>query len=122
MGDEKRRFTRIIISLNGELTVRDQLFNFNEISNLSIGGCLLPVDQDLEEGTEVGLNIYLGDAENEPVIQIKGRVIRLLKNELAVRFTHIDPDSLFHLQNVVRYNAEDADAIEQEIKDHPGIK
>ncbi len=121
MSDEKRRFTRIIFSLSGELIANDQVLHFTEVSNLSIGGCLLPADNDLDEGTDVEMKFYLGETENSPVIQIKGWVIHLLEGSPAIRFTHIDPESLFHLQNVIRYNAEDIDTVEKEIQDHPGI-
>jgi len=121
MSDDRRRFTRILFNLKGELTVNSQLFRFDAVNNLSIGGCLLPVEDDLEEGADVDLKFFLGDAVSEPVIQIKGRIIRLLQGRIAISFTHIDPDSLFHLQNVIRYNADDTDAIEQEIEDHPGL-
>ena len=39
----------------------------------------------------------------------------------GIKFTGIDPDSLFHLHNILRYNAVDPDRVEQEIDEHPGL-
>ena len=54
-------------------------------------------------------------------VSIRGEIIRCQDGIVAVKFTGIDPDSLFHLQNIIRYNSADPDIIEQEIKERPGI-
>ncbi len=55
-------------------------------------------------------------------VQIDGEIVRTTPEGLAVNFVRIDPESLFHLQNIVKYNSPDADVIESEINKHPGIR
>ena len=55
-------------------------------------------------------------------IRIEGEIIRTTPEGLAIKFVRIDPESLFHLQNVIKYNSPDADTIESEIIKNPGIR
>lgn len=121
MTDEKRRFTRIPFKVNAEITANDILYSVKEISNLSIGGCLLQIKADLEPGTICHLKIVLSGTISELSIKIDGEINRCVPGAFAVKFTRIDPDSLFHLQNVIRYNAPDPEVMDQEIIEHPGI-
>ncbi len=60
-------------------------------------------------------------ADTDVYVRVEGEIIRSESNGVAVKFTQIDPDSLFHLQNIIRYNAEDTEAIDEEITKHPGL-
>jgi len=121
MESEKRRFTRFTLNMHATLYVNNASYDTDTISNLSIGGCLLPVNADLPANTPCKLIINLGMPESETLIKIEGMAVRIEHGEVAVRFIGIDPDSLFHLQMLARYNAPDSEKIESEIKKHPGI-
>lgn len=121
MSDEKRRFTRIPFKVKAEMTANNELYFANEIQDLGVGGCLLPVDADLEPGTECHLKILISSTNSDLSIQVDGKIIRSDSGSLAVRFTGIDPDSLFHLQNIILYNSRDTEKVEQEISKHPGL-
>lgn len=122
MKNENRRFSRISIRVNAELTLEDTCHAVEEISNLSMGGCLLPLSLDPETGTPCRLKIRLDGTDEKMAIVAEGQIIRTGPNGVAVQFTRIDPDSLFHLQNIIRYNAPDADLIDFELARHPGLK
>lgn len=119
MSEEKRRFTRIHFRVKAELTVNDVLYSAEEISNLGVGGCLLPIKADLELGTLCQVRILLSGTSSELSVGADGEVIRCDHGAIAMQFTHIDPDSLFHLQNIVRYNCLDPEKADREIRDHP---
>ena len=121
MVNEKRRFTRFPYKMKVELTVNDTLYKVEEIKNLSIGGCLLAISEELEPETPCSLSIILKLTGNEPTVKIEGVIVRSEQGAVAVNFTRIDQKSLYHLQKIARYNAADPDRIEREIKDHPGI-
>ena len=121
MPEEKRRFTRILFRVSAEIMADDFSCRAEEILNLSIGGCLLPVKADLELGTECHLKIIMAGTTSELSIRVKGEIMRCDAGAVAVKFTGIDPDSLFHLQNIVRYNSSNPEAVDKEIHDHPGI-
>ncbi|MFC1516724.1 PilZ domain-containing protein [Thermodesulfobacteriota bacterium] len=121
MADNRRKFTRVPFSVKAEITVNDHVFDVEELSNLSIGGCLLPIAEDLKEGTSCHVKILLSGTDSEMSIRIDGEVRRSEPGTVAIKFIRIDPDSLFHLQNIIRYNSPDPDAVDREITKHPGI-
>jgi len=121
MESDKRRFTRFTLNMNSTLYIGNVSYNVDTITNLSIGGCLLPIHADLESGAPCSLTIRLGMPESEVSIKIEGIIIRSEHGDVAVKFTGIDPDSLFHLQMLARYNSHDTEKVEEEIKKHPGI-
>jgi hypothetical protein len=121
MEQEKRRFTRFPLKMNAILGVNNNSYSTNILSNLSIGGCLVPVTVAAAPDTPCSMTIYLGSTESELTIRAEGKIIRSDRGEVAVKFVGVDPESLFHLQMLARYNSPDSDKIEEEIKQHPGI-
>lgn len=121
MTDEKRRFSRIVFKMNAVLTVRGNLFKVKEIANLSVGGCQLDIGEHVTVGTACSLLIVLNPADRTMNVEVDGEVVRSEKGTVGIKFSSIAPDALVHLQNIIRYNAPDADRIEQEIDEHPGL-
>lgn len=122
MEKTKRKFSRIPLNFPATLIVANtEVYDVHELANLSIGGCLVPLDEDLPEGTSCTITIRLtGGLGNTPVT-IGGEVIRHDRDYVAIKFTKISPDNLNHLQNLIRYNAPDPDVIDKEITQHPGL-
>jgi len=118
MTDEKRRFSRVPFRVRAELTVNNVLYSCDEINNLSISGCLLPIKADLETGLGCQLKIFLSETNNDLFAKVEGKIIRCEDGAAGIKFTGIESDSLFHLQNIVRYNYPDTEKIEKEISDH----
>ena len=121
MSDENRRFTRVPFKVNAEITANEETYHSNEISNLSVGGCLIPVSVELDPGTPCRIKIFREGTSDELSVRIEGEIVRADSSFTAVKFTRIDPESLFHLQNIIRYNSPDADMVEGEINKHPGL-
>ncbi len=121
MSEEKRRFTRVPFKVSAEVKVDDTSYRTEEITNLSVGGCLLPIQADFEAGAKCHVMIRLGGTSSELTVWVEGEIIRVSPRGLAIKFTGVDVDSLHHLQNIVRYNSSDPDAVEKEIRDHIGI-
>ncbi len=121
MTDEKRRFSRVPFRVRAEMTIHNVLYSSEEINNLSVGGCLLPIKVAVETGTKCNLKILLSGTNSELSVRIEGQIIRCESEAVAVKFTQIEPDSLFHLQNIIRYNYPDTDKVEHELGKHPGL-
>ncbi len=121
MGGERRRFLRFPYKMKAELVVQEKVFEVDEISNLGIGGCLLPVYANLESGASCILRIILIEPDKEPIVTVKGTILRSEHEGVAIKFTSINPENLNHLQKIARYNSQDPDRVEREIKEHPGI-
>ncbi|KAB2890884.1 MAG: PilZ domain-containing protein [Desulfobulbaceae bacterium] len=118
---EKRRFSRIGFAMAAMLTVEEKLYVFDHVKNLSIGGCMFETRDQFKPGQPCRLWIPLEPADPELGVEVFGEVVRSDQGHVSLRFTRIDPDSLFHLQNILRYNSEDVDRIEGEIDRHPGL-
>ena len=107
--------------MRSEFIVNNEIYKVDELINLSIGGCLLPVSANAQPGNECSLKIMLGDYEEAPVVSIDGKIARIDDYTTAVSFIRIDPESLEHLHCIVRYNSPDPEKTEEEIKNHPGL-
>jgi hypothetical protein len=118
---EKRRFSRISLNMPADLTVKERCYFFSQVANLSIGGCLLETGEDFAIGTSCRFWLPLEPTDPTLGVEVFGEIVRCDGESVSVRFTRIDPNSLFILQNILRYNAPDADRIEQEINEHPGL-
>ena len=104
-----------------ELTVQERVYSFSQIANLSVGGCLFETQDKLSEGATCRLWLPLEPTDPDLGVEVFGEIVRCDAGAVSVRFTRIDPDSLFHLQNIIRYNAIDSDRVEDEIQEHPGL-
>ena len=120
MTGEKRRFSRIVFNVRARLTVDEKEYPVDRIVNLSVGGCLLEVKEDLPLGVECRFTIFL--PRMAPGVEVYGEVVRTGNDGASLKFNRITPENLIHLQNIIRYNADDPQVIEEEIASHPGLK
>lgn len=65
MSEERRRFTRIPFRVKAEMTASDVMYKAEEISNLSVGGCLLPIRVGLGPGSVCHVRILLSGTSGE---------------------------------------------------------
>ena len=121
MEDENRKFTRFYYRMRSEFSVNSRLYEIEELINLSVGGCRLPVIVNAEPGDDCSLKILLGDNEDAPVVSVEGKIARIDSDTTAVNFIRIDPESLDHLHRIAQYNSPDPGKTEKEIKKHPGL-
>ena len=105
MMEERRQYERVVFKAEADLVVQDNAYHADEIGNLSLGGCLLPIVESLVPGTACQVKIKIGGASTELSIVLNGEVLRSNEKGVAVKFTHMEPDCLMHLQNIVRHNA-----------------
>ncbi len=121
MKKDNRTFSRVLFNIEAVLEIMDEAIALDAFRNLSLGGCLLPVRTAYKVGTACRLTIKLSGESSDLQIKVSGTVLRSGREGLALQFTSIDPDSLFHLKNIVRYNVADPESVEQELREHPGI-
>ena len=122
MSSEKRRFTRVPFMVKATLTVDEQRYTTDRLDNLSVGGCLLPLEDEFRSGATCQLQIWMDGTGSDLNINVEAEVVRTANGQTALKFTRIEPDSLFHLQNIILYNAADPDVVEKEIDTRPGIR
>ncbi|MFW6242420.1 MAG: PilZ domain-containing protein, partial [Thermodesulfobacteriota bacterium] len=116
---EQRRFTRVPFKVETRMETADRVYTVAELYNLGVGGCLLPLEPSLSVGDAVRVAILLTREPAPLEVEVEAEVVRHEDGMTALKFIRIDPDSLFHLRNIIRYNARDADAVESEFDAHP---
>ncbi|WP_028585859.1 PilZ domain-containing protein [Desulfogranum mediterraneum] len=123
MPSEKRKFSRIHLNFSLTLTLADgSAYLIDTLDDIAIGGCLIPAQAEYARQGPCHITIPLGDSpEAQPRIEVEGEIIRVTPEQVAICFNQIEPESLVHLQNLIRYNAPDPDKIEEEINQHPGL-
>lgn len=123
MEPEKRKFSRIPLPFELTLIFEDGSHHkVNHFDNVSVGGCLISMQAEYAHHKTCSVKIELGqDQKQAPTILAHGNIIRQNEHQLAIQFTSIDPDSLFHLQNLIRYNSPDPDKVDSEIQLHKGL-
>jgi len=115
MPDTRRKRTRVEGHFQGHIEIDGRTVAFTT-ENLSVKGmlCRLEEGADLDVGQPCAVLLPLGSGV---VIHVEAVVARLGspgEAQTAVDFTGMDEISYTHLRNVVRYAAEDPDAIDME--------
>ena len=104
MSEEKRRSDRIISDMPAEVTVAETSYTVRQIVNLSVGGCLLEIKDNLPVGAECSIRILIDGTLQGLRVDADGEIVRNDAETVGIKFTRIEPDSRFHLQNIVRYS------------------
>ncbi len=121
--EEKREFIRVPFTTEVEIRLGDRSLRSSSEINISLNGlhmaAELPVP-DADGPCEV--RILLQAFDHQVVIEALGRVVRAREGHLAVEFTELDPDSYFHLRQLIVNNAADPARAEEEFDAHWGIR
>jgi len=105
MTEERRQYDRVVFKVRAELAMKRKSLYADAISNLSLGGCMLPIADEVAPGTPCEVIIKMGGSSSELMIRLSGEVLRSNEKGVAVKFINLEPDCLIHLQNIVRHNA-----------------
>ena len=81
--------------------------------NISMKGALFSPEPRMAGGQDCTLVFSLSKDIN---VRIKSRIVRSSDEGLAVDFESMDEGAFFHLRNMVRYSAQNADKIDQELQ------
>ena len=117
----KREFTRVPITLEVGMTIGGTPLTHGQVRDLSMKGMLVLTDERFPVGTlcEAVLTLVEGEVE----IRTSGIVAAIHPQGFGMEFTAIDGlESYMHLRNLVLYNTQDVETVEEEIRTHAGIK
>ncbi len=119
--EERRARTRVQFNRQIRILVEGRRLAVVSLRDISLNGVFVITEDKAEVGEQCQLIIDLAAEGQEPRLIIDGVVTRVKENGLGIQFTEMDPDSFFHLRNIVLYNAPDPDQVEAEIE-RPGFK
>ncbi|MDD3311036.1 PilZ domain-containing protein [Pseudodesulfovibrio sp.] len=117
MSSEKRRGTRVKADFEAYVTVGDVVIPVST-RNLSLKGALLDGCEDCLMGTACELNIPLAPGLR---IVVEGEVVRVGESGVGMVFKEMDDLSFATLHRLVQLNADDPEAIDEELGRFPGV-
>jgi hypothetical protein len=88
-----------------------------ETTDISLKGLYVASRQPLPARTACHITLQLGPQEHPIRITLEGTIVRATDEGMAIEITSVPPDSFSHLNNLVTYNAQDANRIAQELHD-----
>jgi len=119
---EQREFSRVNLKLLAKVQAKGREIVSRGTRDVSVRGAFVHCDSGWPMGTECEIHLIL-DGRNPPVdINVKGRVQRVTEEGVALVFTEVSLEAYEHLHNLVLLNADNAEKVEQEFKNHLGLK
>jgi len=109
--DEKRRATRVRFLTTASLNFDDAHFTHCETADLSTKGLFVFGAADRKKGDECAIELRLSGTSTKLVVRMRGKVVRVREDGVALNFFEVDLDSYHHLKNIVYYNSENPDEL-----------
>jgi hypothetical protein len=112
MDEDKRRRSRVCAQFDAYVYIDGEKIPVST-QNISMKGALFCPEPRLAAGRECTVVFSLA---KDIKVRLKGTIVRSGHDGMAIDFESMDESAFFHLRNMVRYSAEDADKIDQELQ------
>ena len=120
--ENHREFSRVEVKVQASIQVRDRAIISRDTQDISMKGLFVKCEADWSIGTECEIHLML-EGQDPPVdISVKGRVQRVTEDGMGLLFTEVGLEAYEHLHNLVLLNSHEPDKVEQEFKNHLGLK
>ncbi|MBW1712953.1 MAG: PilZ domain-containing protein [Deltaproteobacteria bacterium] len=107
--------------ISAEVWVGQTKLPVTKTRDVSLNGLFAVTEAEADIGQDCKVVIPLSREDENLVLRIDGRISRREEDGLGIEFLAMDPDSFYHLRQIVLYNAADTDKIETEFH-RPGFK
>jgi hypothetical protein len=109
---ERRNGIRVEFETEVTVTVEGVESHYKGSSkDLSMRGVFIQTAQAPRQNTPCQVSIKLQGLEEDMVLKMEGRVVRVCADGYAIFFDSVDLDTYTHLKNIVRYNSPESDDI-----------
>lgn len=115
MSRERRKNTRVPFQATADVRFSNKNYTHCETENLSVKGVSVIGVYGHSLGEKCAISLALSGTTSELRLEMKGEIVRVDPDRIALHFIEIDIDSFYHLKNIIYYNSEDPDTIEQEL-------
>ncbi|MHB8149659.1 MAG: PilZ domain-containing protein [Desulfobulbia bacterium] len=111
----KRKNTRVPFQVIIGLDFPDRSHAECETADLSLKGVFVLGVTGHKVGENCLVSLRLVGSTSHLTLKMKGTVVRVEEDGLALHFYEMDLDSFFHLKNILYYNSEDPDVLDEEL-------
>ena len=120
--ENHREFSRVETKVQANIQARGRAIVSRDTQDISMKGLFVNCEADWPIGTECEIHLLL-EGQDPPVdISVKGRVQRVTEDGMGLLFTEVGLEAYEHLHNLVLLNTHELDKVEQEFKNHLGLK
>jgi hypothetical protein len=112
---EKRNFHRITFQTKAIVRSKDDTV-IGIVENMSLDGIFLKTPEKLNLNRLVKIELLITGTSSQLSILLDGKIMRHENVGMAIQFKNIDLDAFFHLKNLVSYNTNQMDKLEDEFQ------
>jgi hypothetical protein len=112
---EKRNFHRITFQTKAIVRSKDATV-IGIVENLSLDGIFLKTPEKLNLNRLVKIELLITGTSSQLSILLDGKIMRHENVGMAIQFRDIDMDAFFHLKNLISYNTNQMDTLEDEFQ------
>jgi hypothetical protein len=109
----RRKNERVPFQTSASINFAGKVFENLHVKNLSMRGVLLFGDVGLKESDQCKIKLFLAGSSSSLCLKMQGEVIRVSDEGVGLHFVELDPDTFFHLKNIIYYNSKDHDQAEE---------
>jgi len=118
----QREFSRVEVELDIVLEADGFRLPPAHSRDLCANGVMVASERLLPVGTACDLTLSFPEQGDAFQVKVQGTVARVADGVLGVEFTTIDAESFQNLQRILCLHAEEPDRVEQELREHLGIR
>jgi hypothetical protein len=112
---EKRSFARIPFPTKAIVRSKDATV-IGIVENLSLDGIFLKTPEKLRLNRIVKIELLFTGTSSQVSILLNGKIMRHENTGMAIQFKNVDMDAFFHLRNLISYNTNQMDKLNEEFK------
>lgn len=99
---ERRKFARFSLDLAANLFFYQvDMRQVGTLIDISMGGCLFPLQLDVPLGEKCQLQLAVGEGLNASSIDISGIIVRRDSKGVGIQFINITPDISDNLKQII---------------------
>ncbi|RJQ56708.1 MAG: PilZ domain-containing protein [Nitrospiraceae bacterium] len=120
---EKRKHTRISISLDAELQINDKTYR-GKTKDISFSGIFMfcPDPANIPADKTGFIKLVLKPGPNPKIITFHCKVVRTSESGAGVKLIRVDMEGYQQFKNLMVYNSPNPDVLLEELNKHPGLE
>jgi hypothetical protein len=112
---EKRSFARIPFQTKAIVRSKDATV-IGIVENLSLAGIFLKTPEKLRINRIVKIELLFTGTSSQLSILLNGKIMRHENTGMAIQFKNVDMDAFLHLKNLISYNTNQMDKLNEEFE------